>query len=122
MLLKHITGQPVQPNKAIVGRNAFAHESGIHQHGYLAHRETYEIMRPEDIGLSESQIILGKHSGRLCIALKIISKKWDTDLDDEQLNDVLESLKHSQTKKIIEDADLDAILMENWEKKKQDIH
>ena len=110
MLLKHITGQPVQPNKAIVGRNAFAHESGIHQHGYLAHRETYEIMRPEDIGLSESQIILGKHSGRA--ALKNHLEEMGYDLDDEQLNDVFGKFKAlADKKKIIEDADLDAILM-----------
>jgi len=61
-LLATITGNPVPRNKAIVGKNAFAHESGIHQHGVLANRETYEIMKPEDIGISEDNIILGKHS------------------------------------------------------------
>jgi hypothetical protein len=55
---------PVQPNKAIVGANAFAHESGIHQDGVLKHRETYEIMRAEDVGWSENRMVLGKHSGR----------------------------------------------------------
>lgn len=63
-LLTAITGIPVQPNKAIVGENAFAHEAGIHQHGVLANRATYEIMRPEDIGLPTNRLVLGKHSGR----------------------------------------------------------
>ncbi|WP_020396715.1 2-isopropylmalate synthase [Thiolinea disciformis] len=63
-LVSSITGFPVQPNKAIVGANAFAHESGIHQDGVLKHRETYEIMRAEDVGWSANKIVLGKHSGR----------------------------------------------------------
>jgi len=63
-LLCRITGSFVQPNKAIVGDNAFAHEAGIHQHGVLSHRETYEIMRAEDVGVPASKIVLGKHSGR----------------------------------------------------------
>jgi 2-isopropylmalate synthase len=63
-LLARITGMAVQRNKAIVGQNAFAHEAGIHQHGMLTHRETYEIMRPEEVGFARSQLVLGKHSGR----------------------------------------------------------
>jgi 2-isopropylmalate synthase len=63
-LVSSLTGVHVQPNKAIVGANAFAHESGIHQHGILTNRETYEIMTPESIGLKKSQMVLGKHSGR----------------------------------------------------------
>ena len=63
-MLSEITGQTVQPNKAIVGKNAFAHGAGIHQHGMLAERSTYEIMRPEDVGFPSSHIILSKHSGR----------------------------------------------------------
>ena len=62
-LLSELTGEPVQANKAIVGRNAFAHEAGIHQHGMIRDRRTYEIMRPEDVGV-ESTLVLGKHSGR----------------------------------------------------------
>ena len=62
-LLSELTGEPVQANKAIVGRNAFAHEAGIHQHGLIKDRRTYEIMRPEDVG-AESTLVLGKHSGR----------------------------------------------------------
>jgi 2-isopropylmalate synthase len=63
-LVSRLTGYVVQPNKAIVGRNAFAHEAGIHQHGVLAHRRTYEIMDAESVGLHGSDIVLGKHSGR----------------------------------------------------------
>jgi 2-isopropylmalate synthase len=63
-LVAQITGYPVQPNKAIVGANAFAHESGIHQDGVLKHRETYEIMRAEDVGWAQNKLVLGKHSGR----------------------------------------------------------
>jgi 2-isopropylmalate synthase len=63
-LIAAITGFPVQPNKAIVGANAFAHESGIHQDGVLKHRETYEIMRAEDVGWTTNKLVLGKHSGR----------------------------------------------------------
>jgi 2-isopropylmalate synthase len=63
-LVSQITGYPVQPNKAIVGANAFAHESGIHQDGVLKHRETYEIMRAQDVGWAQNKLVLGKHSGR----------------------------------------------------------
>jgi 2-isopropylmalate synthase len=63
-LVSAITGFPVQPNKAIVGANAFAHESGIHQDGVLKHRETYEIMRAEDVGWTQNKLVLGKLSGR----------------------------------------------------------
>jgi 2-isopropylmalate synthase len=66
--LAHITGIEVQPNKAIVGRNAFAHESGIHQHGMLSHRSTYEIMTPESVGVRRTSLVLGKHSGRHALA------------------------------------------------------
>ena len=62
-LVSRLTGMPVQPNKAIVGANAFAHESGIHQDGVMKHRQTYEIMTPESVGVPSSQIVLGKHSG-----------------------------------------------------------
>ena len=70
-LVSAITGFPVPPNKAIVGKNVFAHESGIHQHGVLQNRLTYEIMRPEDIGFTESSIVLGKHSGRHGLRAKL---------------------------------------------------
>ncbi|MEO6030289.1 MAG: 2-isopropylmalate synthase, partial [Burkholderiaceae bacterium] len=67
-LLSRITGIQVQRNKAVVGLNAFAHESGIHQHGMLKHRDTYEIMRPQDVGWPDSQLVLGRHSGRAAVA------------------------------------------------------
>ena len=67
-MLATITGFDVQPNKAIVGRNAFAHESGIHQHGMLSHSSTYEIMTPESVGVRRSSLVLGKHSGRHALA------------------------------------------------------
>jgi 2-isopropylmalate synthase len=70
-LVSAVTGFPVPPNKAIVGRNVFAHESGIHQHGVLQNRLTYEIMKPEDIGFDESSIVLGKHSGRHGLRAKL---------------------------------------------------
>src|SRR5713226_5522222 len=63
-LVSHVTGIQVQRNKAVVGQNAFAHEAGIHQDGMLKERSTYEIMRPEDIGLQQTDLVLGKHSGR----------------------------------------------------------
>jgi len=70
-LLSQLTGQRVQRNKAIVGENAFAHESGIHQHGMLKHRGTYEIMRPQDVGLAETKLVLGKHSGRAALRQRL---------------------------------------------------
>jgi 2-isopropylmalate synthase len=67
-LLSEIVGFPVQPNKAIVGRNAFAHEAGIHQHGVLSNPLCYEIMTPESVGVASSRLVLGKHSGRHALA------------------------------------------------------
>ncbi|MBA2181360.1 2-isopropylmalate synthase, partial [Escherichia coli K-12] len=72
-LLSKLTGVKVQPNKAIVGENAFAHESGIHQHGVLANKQTYEIMTPESIGLKENKMVLGKHSGKHAFVDKLNS-------------------------------------------------
>jgi 2-isopropylmalate synthase len=70
-MVSSITGFPVQPNKAIVGANAFAHESGIHQDGVLKHRETYEIMRAEDVGWNTNKLVLGKHSGRTAFKARL---------------------------------------------------
>jgi len=85
-MVSSITGFPVQPNKAIVGANAFAHESGIHQDGVLKSRETYEIMRAEDVGWSANRMVLGKHSGRN--AFKTRMKELNIDFESEQeLND-----------------------------------
>ena len=109
-LLSAITGNPVQRNKAIVGKNAFAHESGIHQHGILANRETYEIMKPEDIGISEENIILGKHSGRA--ALKARAEKLGFELADNQLKSVFVAFKAlADEKREIFDSDLEALIM-----------
>src|SRR4029077_3539265 len=70
-LVSNYTGIVVQPNKAIVGANAFAHESGIHQDGMLKHEETYEIMRPETVGATQTRLVLGKHSGRHAFAARL---------------------------------------------------
>ncbi len=109
-LLEQITGQRVQSNKAIVGRNAFAHESGIHQHGMLAHKETYEILTPESVGVEKTEIVLGKHSGRA--ALKSRLNELGYQVSDEKLNEVFEKFKKlADMKKEITDADLDVFLM-----------
>lgn len=109
-LLEQITGQKTQVNKAIVGRNAFAHESGIHQDGVLKHRETYEIMTPESIGLDKNEIVLGKHSGRA--ALKNHLEKMGYSFSPERLQEVFIAFKHlADQKKEITDADLDALMV-----------
>ena len=109
-LLATITGNPVPRNKAIVGKNAFAHESGIHQHGVLANRETYEIMKPEDIGIHEDNIVLGKHSGRA--ALKSRAEKLGFKLADNQLQSVfVEFKKLADEKREVFDADLEALIL-----------
>ena len=108
-LVSHMTGLQVQRNKAIVGRNAFAHESGIHQHGMLSHRETYEIMRPEDVGLQRSELVLGKHSGRAAFRDRI--KGLGYTLTDEQIDHVFEKFKVlADKKKEIFDEDLAALI------------
>ena len=109
-LLSTLTGNPVPRNKAIVGKNAFAHESGIHQHGVLANRETYEIMKPEDVGVSTDNLILGKHSGRA--ALKNRASKLGFELSDNQLQSVFVSFKElADAKKEVFDVDLEALIM-----------
>src|SRR6056297_2488204 len=94
----------VQPNKAIVGKNAFAHESGIHQDGMLKNAETFEIMRPEDVGLAETNIVMGKHSGRAALRSKL--KGFGYELGDNQLKDVFVRYKAlADRKKEIYDED-----------------
>ncbi len=109
-LISQITGYPVQPNKAIVGANAFAHESGIHQDGVLKHRETYEIMRAEDVGWSQNKLVLGKHSGRN--AFKSRLNELGVVLDSEEaLNAAFAKFKELADKKHeIFDEDLQALL------------
>jgi len=110
-LLTQITGIPVQPNKAIVGTNAFAHESGIHQDGLIKEKSTYEIMKPESVGISETQIILGKHSGRHAVSEHL--KKMGYKHSQEDLNKVFVRFKElADIKKEIFDEDLEAILYE----------
>jgi 2-isopropylmalate synthase len=112
-LLCRITGTFVQPNKAIVGDNAFAHESGIHQHGVLAKRETYEIMNPEDVGFPKSKIILGKHSGRHALKAKL--KELGYDVDDKTLNQLFEKFKElADRKKEVYEEDLEALIYEQF--------
>ncbi len=110
-MVSTITGMSVQPNKAIVGANAFAHESGIHQDGVLKERTTYEIMNPCDIGLTKGNIILGKHSGRH--ALKDRIELMGYNLVDEEVNRVFTRFKDlADVRKEIYDEDLEAILMD----------
>jgi 2-isopropylmalate synthase len=110
-LVSMITGIMVQPNKAIVGANAFAHEAGIHQDGVLKNRMTYEIMKPETIGLSTNKLVLGKHSGRH--ALRAHLKDMGYDLSGEELNLVFEKFKElADKKKHIVDEDLEVIVTE----------
>jgi 2-isopropylmalate synthase len=107
-LLTELTGQPVQRNKAIVGDNAFAHESGIHQHGMLKHRDTYEIMRPEDVGIAETKLVLGKHSGRAALRKRLEALGHAP--DDAALDDIFARFKAlADKKREIHDDDLDAL-------------
>ncbi|RNF81919.1 2-isopropylmalate synthase [Montanilutibacter psychrotolerans] len=109
-LLSRITGMQVQRNKAIVGQNAFAHESGIHQHGMLKHRGTYEIMRPEDVGWVQSQIVLGRHSGRAALSDRLQSLGFA--LDEARLNQVFAGFKTlAEKKREVFDADLEALVL-----------
>ncbi len=108
-LVSQITGMPVQANKAIVGANAFAHESGIHQDGVLKHKKTYEIMTPESVGWNTNRMVLGKHSGRA--ALKSRYAALGVKIEDEQLAAVFERFKIlADKKKDIFDEDLQALL------------
>ena len=104
-----VSGFAVQYNKAIVGKNAFAHESGIHQDGMLKNSETFEIMRPEDVGLSETSIVMGKHSGRAALKSKL--KELGFDPGDNQLNDIFVRFKAlADRKKEVFDDDLIALM------------
>ena len=107
--VSNYTGMIVQPNKAIVGANAFAHEAGIHQDGMLKNKSTYEIMLPETVGLHRSRLVLGKHSGRH--ALKVRLAELDFEVDDEELKVIFKRFKDlADKKKIVSDADLEALV------------
>jgi 2-isopropylmalate synthase len=109
-LVSNITGFPVQPNKAIVGANAFAHESGIHQDGVLKHRETYEIMRAEDVGWTANRMVLGKHSGRNAFRARLSELGIELD-SEEALNAAFLRFKELADKKHeIFDEDLHALV------------
>ena len=97
-LVSHLTGVHIQPNKAIIGANAFAHESGIHQHGMLSNRETYEIMTPESVGFRQSEMVLGKHSGRHAFEEKLRDMGY-THMDTEKINQALRSLRTWPTRR-----------------------
>ncbi len=108
-LVSNITGLVVQRNKAIVGRNAFAHEAGIHQDGILKERTTYEIMRPEDVGVPRSELVLGKHSGRHALRQRLIELGYRP--TEEQLDKIFAAFKKlADRKKEIYDADLEALM------------
>jgi 2-isopropylmalate synthase len=113
-LVTKITGIPVQPNKAIVGANAFAHESGIHQDGLLKERTTYEIMRPESVGLVKSNLVLGKHSGRHAFRDRL--KDMGYELPDADLNKAFDRFKRlADQKKEVFDEDLEAIVSDEMQ-------
>jgi 2-isopropylmalate synthase len=108
-MVSNYTGIPVQPNKAVVGANAFAHEAGIHQDGMLKHNQTYEIMRPETVGLNRSRLVLGKHSGRH--ALRQHLEEMGYELSQEELDSAFQRYKElADKKKTITDADLEALI------------
>ena len=108
-LLSELTHEPVQANKAIVGRNAFAHEAGIHQDGFIKDRRTYEIMRPADVGVAQSTLVLGKHSGRH--ALKQRCAALGVELSRLELDRVYRAMiELADRQKTIEDSDLSAII------------
>ncbi len=117
-LLTGITGFDVQPNKAIVGRNAFAHESGIHQDGVLKNAATYEIMTPESVGWSRSSLVMGKHSGRAAFRDKLRALGYG-EVGDNQLNDAFRRFKDlADRKKVVYDDDIlalvdDAVMRDN---------
>ena len=110
-LITSVTGVPVQPNKAVVGANAFAHESGIHQDGLLKSKFTYEIMTPESVGIGKSSLVLGKHSGRHAFKDRI--KELGYSLEDKEVNLAFKRFKAlSDMKKNVYDEDIEMIIMD----------
>ena len=113
-LVSTITGMDVQRNKAIVGRNAFAHEAGIHQDGMLKERTTYEIMRPEDVGFPKTDLVLGKHSGRHALRDRV--EELGYHLTDEQLETVFDEFKAlADKKKEVYDEDMIVLIEKHIE-------
>ncbi len=117
-LVSNYTGIPVQPNKAIVGANAFAHEAGIHQDGMLKHQQTYEIMRPESVGVTHTRLVLGKHSGRHALKARLTEMGYS--LTEAELDKAFERFKNlADKKKTITDADLEAIVADEFYQPRQ---
>jgi len=113
-LVSNVTGVQVPPNKAVVGRNAFAHEAGIHQDGVLKQKATYEIMQPEDVGLERNKLVLGKHSGRHAFRQRL--EELGIHLDDEHLEHAFAQFKLlADKKKDIYDEDIEALVREEIE-------
>ena len=113
------TGMPIQPNKAVVGANAFAHEAGIHQDGMLKHHTTYEIMRPETVGLGSSALVLGKHSGRHAFRKRLEELGYNN-LSKAELNKAFDRFKRvADKKKVVTDADLEAIITDEFYQPKE---
>jgi 2-isopropylmalate synthase len=109
-LLTELTGERVQANKAIVGRNAFAHEAGIHQDGMLKDRRTYEIMRPQDVGIGETKLVLGKHSGRAALRQRLETLGHTP--DEEAMDAIFARFKTlADKKREVHDEDLEAIAL-----------
>ena len=109
-LLSNITGVPIPPSKAIVGANAFAHESGIHQHGVIANARTYEIMNSTDVGIPQNTMVLGKHSGKHALREKLESMGYE--LSDEELESVFTRFKDlADKKKNITSSDIEALVL-----------
>lgn len=112
-LVSNYTGIVVQPNKAIVGANAFAHEAGIHQDGMLKHQTTYEIMRPEDVGVNQTKLVLGKHSGRHALRNRLA--EMGHSLDELELDKAFARFKElADRKKVITDVDLEAVIADEF--------
>ncbi|MFZ4826840.1 MAG: 2-isopropylmalate synthase [Phototrophicaceae bacterium] len=113
-MVSNYTSMSVQPNKAIVGQNAFAHEAGIHQDGMLKNASTYEIMTPETVGLSQSRLVLGKHSGRH--ALKVRLQELGYEISDADLQPIFKRFKDlADSKKTVTDADLEALVNDRFQ-------
>ncbi|PSN19722.1 2-isopropylmalate synthase, partial [filamentous cyanobacterium CCP5] len=120
-LVSNLTGMFVQPNKAIVGANAFAHESGIHQDGVLKHKLTYEIMDAQSIGLNDNQIVLGKHSGRNAFRTRL--KELGYELGEQELNRAFLRFKDvADKKKEVTDWDIESIANDEAQQAPEHFH
>lgn len=112
-MVSNYTGMLVQPNKAIVGTNAFSHEAGIHQDGMLKHHQTYEIMTPKTVGLAQSNLVLGKHSGRHAFRVRL--EELGYEMDDDDLNQAFQRFKElADKKKTVTDADIEALIADEF--------